>query len=213
MTVKTHKEMTGCIQGEELAPWGSQTLLQTFEGKHFWTINNWKSYVDCSPAGATLYSEVFTVSTVNGKLTRWQIKAYPKESHHGHQYLAFRLICLDEETPLGSFHFVTYTKGWIWGRRAHFRFAPLPLDAAARYSTCIRLHPSHDLTICAKIKIVANPGDEYKLAPSPRDMAGLPLYEAVANAPPNPYLESSEGLVMPILEDEDEAASQLEPGD
>ena len=182
----------------------TKTFLQSFEGKHYWTISNWMSYINCSTAAATLYSDVFTVLTVDGKATRWQIKAYPKQSSNGHQYLAFKLICLDEETPLGSFHFVTYTQGWFWGLKPYFRFGLLPLDAASHCSTCVRLHPSNDLTICVKITIVVNSSDR----PAAQNAEYLPLYETVANAPPNPYLTNSEdGATMPILQEEEEEAT------
>ena len=190
--------MHGYLEGD------SETRLVAFEGRHFWTITNWRSWVNCSSEDATLYSAELEVSAGANNTTRWQVKAYPKtNTSNGHQYLAFQLVSLNEETPLGSFHFVTYTEDWMLGRRARLAFAPLPLDSAWHYSTCVRAHPAQDLVMCVKIKIVASTGvPSYRLLSAPPQAA---MDQAVTAAPPNPYLE---GRVMPLLDDDDEVTNR-----
>ena len=41
----------------------SETSLRVFEGKHTWTIRNWKEWINCSEDSkkSTIYSDVFSV--------------------------------------------------------------------------------------------------------------------------------------------------------
>ena len=121
---------------------GSNTNQMTFEGRHTWTIQNWRSWINCTSnperADCKLYSDVFIipVDTARGpnQPTRWQLMAFPKTIDKV-SYLAFRLICLDQHlVPHGSFYFCTYTTGLIFGKRVHTKFAPLALDTAEHYS-------------------------------------------------------------------------------
>ena len=143
-----------------------------------------------------LYSQAFEVKGPAEATTRWQVKAYPKSiARTGQQVLAFRLVSLNNDALLGSFHFVTYADDWILGRRAVVSFAPLPLDAAWHYSTCVRSHPADDLILCVKIRVVSVTPPQQLAMTSSRDHFHQ---EAVNEAPPpNPYLE----------EDNDEAAA------
>ena len=177
----------------------TDTTVTAHEGRHFWTITNWKSWINCSSENAELYSQAFEVKGPAETTTRWQIKAYPKSiATPGQQFLAFRLVSLNDDTLLGSFHFVTYVDDWMLGRRAVVSFAPLPLDAAWHYSTCVRSHPADDLILCVKIKLVSVTPPQ--LAMTSRDHFSQ---EAVNEAPPpNPYLND---------EDEASAADVIEP--
>ena len=171
----------------------SNTNLVTFEGRHTWTIKNWATWTNCTsnPEVGKLYSDVFIIPVDNenglNQPTRWQIMAFPKNIGQT-AYLGFRLICLDDRdlVPYGSFYFCTYTKSPIFGKSIHTKFAPLALDAAEHYSTCISLHPEKDLTICVKIKIVCCDGvgrNNLGIPMHPDD--SLPQYNDVVNNPNN----------------------------
>ena len=71
----------------------SETSLKVFEGKHTWTIRNWKDWINCSEDSkkSTIYSDVFTIPVCNGEATRWQILAFAKRNVKTNKdYLAFR---------------------------------------------------------------------------------------------------------------------------
>ena len=166
----------------------SYTNLMTFEGRHTWTIQNWASWINCTsnPEGGKLYSDVFIIPVDNARglnqPTRWQIMAFPKTINKV-SCLAFRLICLDQHlVPHGSFYFCTYTVGRIYGKRIQTKFAPLPLDAAEHYSSCVHIHPEKNLTIGVKIKISCCEEwtrNEPANSLDPED--GLPSYDALMN--------------------------------
>ena len=141
----------------------SLTNISEFNGHHYWTIKNWKGWVGCSEADATIYSEKFSIPITNSEgmeeETFWMIKAFPKKynaSGKAKDMLAFRLVSLNEKTPRGMFHFKTVTKSIFGGETTVSKFKPLPLDAAFHWMTCIRYHTSDTLTIKVKVKIVTN---------------------------------------------------------
>merc|ERR1711974_60958 len=185
-------KLTPCENMSNLIPGDSNTYLMTFEGRHTWTIKNWATCTNCTsnPEGKILYSDLFIIPVDNenglNQPTRWQIMAFPKNIGQV-AYLGFKLICLDRDlVPYGSFYFCTYTKSPVFGKRIHTKFAPLALDAAEHYSTCIRLHPEKNLTICVKIKIVCcEGGTRYNAAIPMHPDNGLPQYNDVVNNPIN----------------------------
>ena len=82
-----------------------------------------------------------------------------------------------------------------------YRFGVLPLDAAWHYSTCVGLHPSQDLTIAVKLKMVANVGWEYQLDMSQSHDQNL--QDLVNTAVANPYLVGGPGISsMPLITEE-----------
>ena len=139
----------------------SLTNISEFNGCHYWTIRNWKSWVGCSEADATIFSDKFCIPITNSEgneeETFWMIKAFPrKHNATGKDMLAFRLVSLNEKTPKGMFHFKTIGKPLLGCETSVSKFKPLPLDSAYHWMTCIRYHPSEALTIKVKIKIVTN---------------------------------------------------------
>jgi len=186
---------------------------KTFVGSHTWKIQSWTSWVNCSinPDLAKLYSKEFIIPvdtvTAQNVPTKWQLMAYPKTIefppgspyYPSRNYLAFKLVCLSPEmVPKGSFRFCTYNKSWLTGEmKNNIRFAPLSLEDAYNYATCIREHPEQDLTIRVKIKIVSvsqeaalplqrvEPEDSYlpsyeDAINNPHYQIGLPSYEDVS---------------------------------
>ena len=108
-------------------PLEGTTSLQVIEDEYCWTIKKWKSLLNCSATRGieevTLYSEVFEIPIDRNKITRWQIKAYPgfPDPKNGKEVLVCQLISHNIEVPRGTFQFVTYTKGIIYGQKVHYR--------------------------------------------------------------------------------------------
>ena len=192
-------------------PEGSETNLKTFKGKHSWSIKGWKNWMSCSEnlEKTTLYSDTFTVPVDYGDQdniqTKWQIKAFLKhDPQQKKEYLAFRLVSLNEVTPRGTFHFESKCWGILCGVTTHTRFAALPLDAANKWATCIRMHPSEDLIMCVKIKIVVAEGDTFGL-PVQRGLDVPPLYESVVAEEEGGVQEETETAPEGVQEDSETA--------
>lgn len=141
----------------------SHTNLAVFEGKHVWTIRNWKAWLGCSESRskceAAIYSEKFGIPIVNEdgeeEMTWWQIKAYPKKNDlNNKNMLAFRLISHNTQTPKGSFYFETITNTFLGFHTWISKFKPLPLDGAYHWMTCITHYPHKDLKLKVKLRIV-----------------------------------------------------------
>ena len=190
---------------------------KTFGGTHTWKIQSWASWVNCSinPDLAKLYSKEFVIpvdtETSQNVPTKWQLMAYPKTIefpagspyYPTRNYLAFKLVCLNPEmAPKGSLRFCTYTKSWLTGEmNTNVRFAPLSLEEAYKYATCIREHPEQDLTIRVKIKIFSvsqeaalpvqrvEPEDSY--LPSYEDAINNPYYQTGFNSPNAPTIQTA----------------------
>ena len=109
---------------------------------------------------------IFEVKATNGDtslggedmdhiITKFLAEEFKKAN--GIDSIAFRLVNLDHKTPKGSFYFETLARSkllnWKW-MKTHSVFAPLPLDAAHHWSTCIHHHSNKDLTVRVHLKAV-----------------------------------------------------------
>ena len=78
----------------------SETSLRVFEGKHTWTIRNWREWINCSEDAkkSTIYSDVFSIPIHDHDLLMY-LRA-------GRSMAAFASMC-DGSNPDESFQVIS----------------------------------------------------------------------------------------------------------
>ena len=203
-------------------PTESLTVISSSDVSHVWTIKNWHKWLDCSDGPAEITSGVFTLPTFDQSgmpmYTQWVIKAATRKGlGRKVSSLAFRLTCLSHSGLTGSYRFTTLKRTMFGGLRSVNTFDPVPIDAASKWATHIRYHPSTELVMKVSISVVvpnnvpmarlpkkpdngiksylANKPSFTKASPQKR-RSSLPLFRSS----PSPYIEPISFLSMSTIE-------------